>query len=115
MKHQKISENIVKHIMNSTLKELSELTCYHLAGIFNINTSYLSTRFKKDTQNLLFDFIEFEKLLRARRLIETRFDLTIEDISRMFGTEKIEQFRAKFKKYFFITPGKYRDLRRKQK
>lgn len=115
MKHTAITERVVKYIMVLSLKELSQITCYQIAEEFKINNCYLSSKFKKDTNILLFDFIEGEKMIRARRLLETRLDLTIEDISRMSGSEKIEQFRAKFKKHFFVTPGIYRKFYKKTK
>ncbi len=110
MKHKKITERVVMYIMSHSLEELSELTRYKIAAYFDINTSYLSKRFKKDTKMSLFKFIEVEKINRARILLEERHDLTVEDISKMFGLEKTEQFRTKFKKFFYITPGKYRVL-----
>jgi AraC-like DNA-binding protein len=112
MKHQNISEQVVSYILSSDLEQLSQLTCYQIAERFNINISYLSWRFKKDTNFSLFDFIEQEKIIRAKVLIRTRKDLSIVEISKMFGLEKTDQFRDRFKKYFFITPGKYRRLRK---
>jgi AraC-like DNA-binding protein len=107
MKHKKISERVVMYIMSRSLEELSELTCYQVAREFKINYCYLSSKFKKDTKISLFDFIEQEKIIRIRILLKTRNDLTVADLSKMFGLEKAEQFRERFKKYFFITPGKY--------
>jgi AraC-like DNA-binding protein len=115
MKHNKITEKIVVYIMSSSLEKLSQLTCNKIASHFNINLSYLSLKFKKDTKISLFDFIELEKMIRVRILLKSRGDLTVENISRMFGLEKIEQFRARFKKFFFITPGKYKGLLKNQK
>jgi AraC-like DNA-binding protein len=104
MKHDRITEKAVIYFMSGSLEKLSQLTCYKIAGQFNINLSYLSLKFKKDTKISLFDFIELEKMIRVRILLKNRFDLTIEDISQMFGLEKIEQFRARFKKFFLLPP-----------
>lgn len=98
------------YILSHSLEELSELTRYKIAAYFDINISYLSKKFKKDTKMSLFKFIEAEKMNRARILLETRDDLTVEDISKMFGLEKTEQFRAKFKRLYYITPGQYKAL-----
>jgi two-component system, response regulator YesN len=115
MKHQNISEQVVSYILSRDLKKLSQLTCYKIAQQFNINISYLSGKFKKDTNFSLFDFIEQEKIMRAKILLNTRNDLSIVEISKMFGLEKTDQFRNRFKKYFFITPGKYRRLDKNHK
>lgn len=114
MKHKNVSENIVTYVLELNSKELSNLTRYQIAKKFNINISYLSERFKKDTNMSVLHFIEFEKMMRAERLIKTRSDLSIESISHILGFAKTEQFREKFKKYFVLKPCQYRKLRKKR-
>lgn len=108
MKHKDITEKIIIYIMSCSLKELSQLTQYQIAETFDINKSYLSVKFKRDTNMTVYNFIEFEKFIRARVLLLINSDMTIEEISRIVGLEKTAHFSAKFKRYYFVTPGKYR-------
>lgn len=108
MKHSEITRKVIAYIMTRTVKELSLLTRDELADVFNINISYLSHRFKQDADISVFQFIEFEKIVRAKRMLEERPDLTVEEISEKFGIKKTNQFRMKFKKYYHITPGFFR-------
>lgn len=114
MKHYNISEKVILFIMSRTLKELARLTRYEIAEKFNINISYLSGKFKKDTKMSVLNFIDFEKVSRARYMLEDRTDLTVEDISNLIGISKSNQFRIKFKKFYFITPGSYRKALKKR-
>ena len=114
MKHKNVSKNIVVYVLGLNIDELSNLTRYKIAEKFQINISYLSERFKKDTNMSVLHFIEFEKMMRAEMLIKTRSDLSIESISRILGFGKPEQFRLKFKKYFVLKPYQYRKLKQKR-
>ena len=84
------------------------MTRYEISEAFEINMNYLSEKFKKGTGMTVFHFIEFEKITRAKFLIGEENDLSIEEISKIFGIQKTNQFRAKFKKYYYLTPGQYR-------
>ena len=108
MKHENISAKIATFILSRTTKELSQITRYEIAEKFNINMNYLSEKFKRDTGITVFQFIEFEKITRAKNLLDLAEDLTIEEISMIIGIRKVNQFRWKFKKYYHITPGQYR-------
>jgi AraC-like DNA-binding protein len=114
MKHKGITNRVVIYVHKLSIKELSGLTRYKIAQKFKINISYLSKRFKKDTKMSVFQFIEFQKMLRAEYLIRARHDLTIETISRKLGFGKTEHFRLKFRKYFLLNPLQYRCLFRKR-
>lgn len=108
MKHINLCERVVEYILTRDLDELAQLTRYRLANTFGINKNYLSEKFKADTQRTVYEFIEFEKMKRAEKLLKTRTDLSVKDISRMVGVVKYVQFRAKFKKIYGLKPGEYR-------
>lgn len=110
MKHKNISQLVVEYIISRDLGELTELTRYKIADAFQINKNYLSEKFKKSTQMTVLEFINFEKMKRAEKLLITRRDLSVKKISRKVGIAKCEQFRANFKKIYGLKPGKYRTL-----
>lgn len=98
------------YIISISLPELSQLTKYKIAEAFHINKNYLSEKFKKETNTTVYGFLNFEKMKRAEKLLTTRFDLSVEDISRRVGIIKCRQFRRKFKNIYGLNPGKYRKL-----
>ena len=113
MKYYKIGESVVEYIITRNLKELSNMTRYMIADHFGINKNYLSEKFKEETQMTVLQYLDFEKMKRAQDLIKTRPDLTIREISHLVGIEKLSQFRAKFKKAYLLSPGRYRLLIKK--
>lgn len=108
MKHANLCDRVVEYILTRDLDELAQLTRYRLANAFGVNKNYLSEKFKADTQRTVWEFIEFEKMKRAEKLLKTRSDLSVKDISHMVGVVKYVQFRAKFKKIYGLKPGEYR-------
>lgn len=101
---------VMEYIISIDLDELSKLTRYKVADHFEINASYLSEKFKKETGMTLLEFMEFEKMKRAEKLLVSRPDLTVLDISKMIGIEKCKQFRTKFQRIYGIKPGQYRKI-----
>ena len=110
MKHEKLSEEVIIHILTRDLQELSQLTRYKIAEKFAVNENYLSRRFKKDTQVSLFDYIESAQVHIAAELLKERKDLTVADVQKIVGIEKSQHFSKKFKKILGITPSQYRDI-----
>lgn len=110
MKHEKLTEEVIIHILTSDLKELSQLTRYKIAEKFDVNENYLSRRFKKDTTVSLFDYIESAQVHMAAELLKERKDLTVADVQKIVGIEKNQHFAKKFKKILGITPSQYRDI-----
>jgi len=101
-------------IMASSLYELSQITRYGIAEKHGINVSHLSRKFVADTGKTFLNFIDQEKMHRAKLLLEMFPEVTIDEISKLVGIAKTQQFRNKFKQMFHVTPGKYRrELSRK--
>lgn len=114
-KHAGICEKIVMEIMASSLHELSQITRYGIAEKHGINVSHLSKKFLSDTGKTFLSFIDQEKMHRAKLLLEFFPEMTIDEISKLVGIAKTQQFRHKFKQRFHVTPGKYRrELSRKK-
>lgn len=110
MKHDKLTEEVIIFILTRDIDELAELTRYKIADKFEVNETYLSKKFKKDTQMSLFDYIESAQVHTAAELLKERKELTISDVMRMVGVEKKQHFNKKFKKILGINPAQYRDL-----
>lgn len=107
-KHAGICEKVAMEIMASSLYELSQITRYGIAEKHGINVSHLSRKFVADTGKTFLNFIDQEKMHRAKLLMEMFPEVTIDDISKLVGIAKTQQFRNKFKQMFHVTPGKYR-------
>ena len=113
-KHAGICEKVVMEIMASSLYELSQITRYGIAEKHGINVSHLSRKFVANTGKTFLNFIDQEKMNRAKLLLEMFPEMTIDEVSRLVGIAKTQQFRNKFKQMFHVTPGKYRrELSRK--
>jgi two-component system response regulator YesN len=110
MKHEKLTEEVIVYILTLNLQELSQLTRYKIAQIFDVNENYLSKRFKKDTQVSLFDYIESAQVHQAAELLRERADLSVHDVQKLVGIEKNQHFSKKFKKILGINPSQYRDI-----
>jgi len=107
-KHAGICEKIAMEIMASSLYELSQITRYGIAEKYGINVSHLSKRFANDTGMTFLNFIDQEKMHRAKLLMEMFPEITVDEVSRLVGIAKTQQFRNKFRQLFHVTPGRYR-------
>jgi len=110
VKHHDTVEKVIVYIITRDIDELTALTNYRIAGLFGINKNYLTDCFKRTMNMTVFDFINFEKMKRAEKLLVTRYDLSVEEISRRMGIARCKHFRRKFRKIYGLNPGKYRLL-----
>lgn len=105
MKVHEISDYIVGHCSEiSSLEELSRL--------FFIDKSYLSRIFKEVTNFTVNEFINCQRIGKARILI-AETDKSMEEVARELGYESLAYFDRVFKKYTDITPLQYRKKKRK--
>ncbi len=107
MRYVKVAE-IIKYIMEH-YKEIYGLE--DLAGIFYMDKSYLSRIFKEVTNFTVNEFINFQRINHARNLL-LNDSLTMEDISKDLGYERLSYFDRVFKKYVGISPLQYRKSRK---
>jgi AraC-like DNA-binding protein len=112
-----LTKRVIGVIVLSSLEELARLNVKTIARKLKQNVSYMSTRFKKDTNMTVNYYIHFRRALRAEDLIRQRPDLRIIDISRMLGYCKSQYFRNYFKKIMGFKPSllrkTFRDLDQK--
>lgn len=78
-----------------------------IAVALGISVSYLSATFKRDTGISLKQYIQREKINRAKYLLESS-DASVSEIAEQLGYSCISHFQSGFKKIAGITPGQYR-------
>jgi two-component system response regulator YesN len=121
-KHYKaVIGEVVVYIWEMTINDLKEIKTTTVSSEFNINTSYLSRKFKEVCELNLCDFIQWVKIQRAISLMHQdilirQFDvytgikpLRIESLSEVLGFSSPEYFSRCFKKWMYIPPHRYRE------
>lgn len=86
----------------------SDLSLNNLSKIFEVNPSYLSTLFKKETGNTLTDYVNKQRIERAKELLIST-NMQIQNIAQRCGMLDVNYFTKTFKKYTDLTPKKYRE------
>lgn len=84
-----------------------DLSLKHLAEQQNINASYLSTIFKRETGNTITEYIVQRRMQLARQLLSTT-QLQIQTIAQHCGIPDVNYFSKTFKKYVGMTPKQFR-------
>lgn len=84
-----------------------DLSLKALAAAQNINASYLSALFKKETGKTVTDFVNETRTKQAMDLLNTT-SLQIQTISQLCGISDVNYFSKLFKKYTGFTPKEYR-------
>lgn len=85
----------------------ANLSLNTLAEKFNVNASYLSSLFKKDTGLTLTEYVNNKRIEEAKKLLETT-SMQIQTIARTCGVFDVNYFAKIFKKQTGKTPGQYR-------
>lgn len=99
---------LVQNVIMQVDADLSaDLTLKTMAEKFNVNASYLSSLFKKDTGYTLTDYVNSKRVERAEFLLETTSE-QIQNISHSCGILDVNYFVKIFKKYTGKTPKQYR-------
>ncbi len=90
----------------------SDLGLNNLASIFQVNPSYLSSLFKKETDITLTEYVNKKRVDRAKELLQST-NLQIQNIAQRCGILDVNYFTKTFKKYTGMTPKTYRETNRK--
>jgi len=86
----------------------SDLSLNNLSKIFEVNPSYLSSLFKKETGSTLTDYVNKMRVERAKELLIST-NIQIQNIAQRCGMLDVNYFTKTFKKYTELTPKKYRE------
>ncbi len=86
----------------------SDLSLSAQAKLLNINSSYLSSLFKKETGNTLTEYVNRKRIQHAVFLLNTT-PMQIQVIAQHCGIPDVNYFTKTFKKFIGTTPKEYRD------
>lgn len=104
------SPNVIDNVKIYIRKNIcSPITLEHLSNLFYISPSYLSYLFKEKTGENLIDYVNKERIERAKLLLRTSDD-KIYKIAKTLGIDNAKYFFRLFKKMTGYTPEAYRKL-----
>ncbi len=86
----------------------SDLTLSELASTLNINASYLSTVFKKETGKTITAYVNEKRIELAQELLKTT-NLQIQTIAQYCGIIDVHYFTRLFKKISGLSPKQFRE------
>lgn len=105
-----LSDRAMAIVLSCTDDELAELTVNDIARKLSITVPYLSKRFKLDMEFSLKDLIRQVKLYKCVSELTTNPDISVREVSKLFGFCSVDYFCKVFKSYFGISPGRYRKM-----
>lgn len=98
----------VKQIILNVEHDLTaELTLKKFSTMLNLNPSYLSALFKKETGTTLTEFVTKKRIEHAADLL-TSTGLQIQTVAQQCGMLDVNYFTKAFKKIYKVTPSEYR-------
>lgn len=98
----------IRHILVTVDASLTgDLSLKRFAGDLFLNTSYLSTLFKKEVGMTLTDYVNKSRIAHAKRLLKST-TLPIQDIAVKSGIPDIHYFTRLFRRETGMTPRKWR-------
>ena len=86
----------------------ADLSLKTQAKLLNVNPSYLSTHFKKETGVTLTDYVNKKRVERAKQLLNESH-MQIQAVAQSCGILDVNYFTKIFKKYTGITPKEYKN------
>lgn len=100
---------LIRKVLTQIDSDLTaDLSLRTQAEHLNINSSYLSTLFKKETGTTLTEYVNRKRIEHAIFLLNTT-NLQIQTIAQACGIPDVNYFTKIFKKQIGITPKDYRD------
>lgn len=100
---------LVENIKNYIFSNLEfDINISHIAEFFHYNKLYIARLFKKETNMNIRDYINIQRIEKAKKLLETT-DETIISISNKVGFNNVTYFNRLFKNIIKITPTQYRE------
>ena len=90
-----------------------DLNLRTISSHLNLNASYLSSLFKRETNCTITDYISQKRIEHARFLLNST-TMQIQNIAMLCGISDLNYFTKLFKKFTGMTPSKYRGLIHRQ-
>ncbi|MCP4219421.1 MAG: helix-turn-helix transcriptional regulator [bacterium] len=110
-----LSERVIKFIMPLEDVKFGMLSVSFLAKRFGMERSKFSRVFKKEMGVTPEEFLNRIKMTRCHLLLMSGRNITIKRISETFGFCTTDYFIKKFKEYYGVVPGKFKELRTNRK
>jgi two-component system response regulator YesN len=111
MENENVSELVIKYVMTVTDRKFAGLSVGTLAYSFKIDRCKLSRQFKRQTAMTLESFLFKEKMARASFLLKAYGDITVKEIAERIGYCNSDYFIRKFRKFYGVAPGRYREFK----
>ena len=109
-KPQERCEEIVNQIIKSEPGVFKDLNTKTLAKQYGVHRSYLSRTFKKYQGLNLDEYIKRLRMIKSALILIENRHLKVWQIADLFGWDRPDGFTNAFKRFFGISPGKFRDL-----
>ncbi len=112
MKKDKLVQQVLQYVITANDKAMAALSVGTLAYTFGVERSRLSKKFKFQTGMTLEVFLLKEKMFRAAILLNSGGNITVKEISQIIGYCNSDYFIKRFREYFGIAPGAYREFKK---
>ena len=97
----------ILHFIEDNL--LSPISLEDISNHLHLSKEYTASIFKKEMKKTVMDFVNERKMLYAKELLQT-VNISVSELSEMLGFESYGYFSRVFKKYYAISPSKYKAL-----
>lgn len=105
---KKYSPPVMKAILYTEHDLTAELSLRHISEKLNINPSYFSALFKKETGQTLTQFITKKRMELAAHLLSEN-NLQVQTVAQQCGIFDVNYFTKTFKKIYGKTPSEYKN------
>ncbi len=102
----------IEYVLTQKNEKLEELNVEQIAHELNVSRSYLARIFKRERNFSLKEYLLREKMIRSTLLLVKEPQMTIKELSEKIGFLDTDYFAHIFKKYFGISPGRYRECKK---
>lgn len=99
--------HLIQEIQGYIREHLDEVSRSRLAQVFYLSPNYLSKLFRKETGDSLSEFIQQERMQKAKQLLRQE-GMSISRIAEETGYPSFAHFSKQFKKFVGMSPNEYR-------
>jgi AraC-like DNA-binding protein len=110
MTDKEISEQVVQYVLTMPDEELAALSVAKLSRMAGVDRFKLTRQFKRQKDMTLECFIFREKMIRAAFLLMVD-RMAVGEVSERMGFSTSDYFIRKFRGFYGVVPGKFRELR----
>lgn len=110
MTDKEISDQVIQVVLTLPDRELAVLSVTKLARILEVDRFRISRLFKRQKGMTLECFLFKEKMTRAAFLLMVR-SIAVKEVARRLGFCTCDYFIRKFREYYGIVPGQFKEFR----